>query len=374
MPKKGKSSNGLFTEFEPNMSDKEIDTLLDQIPETPDAKGEEIASPKKGGKKLAIIDDLLNSASKAATKTNISRIDINQIQPNIKNETLYPIDKLRELAESISTFGLFDPLLVVRVENNKYRLVSGHKRYYAIKLLIEEGNESQKEVLCNIVSFDDLDEELALIQANALNRERTPEIIQKEIECLSVNYDSRKAAGQNNGPKRDWIAKNVGLSPRQVTNYLNAGESDLTLTTVKEAATKGKDTNWEKQGKQPKTKKEREAIYCLVAQLFGDDISSGESTEDLKKRLKIETVLNDGKKFSGKTSGIECATNGTEYNIGWGTAAKIVKEFAPAPDLENRAIRELISSIEDCISKVATDESVNYFRKILFEIKQKFNM
>ena len=47
-------------------------------------------------------------------------------------------EEMAELMESISTFGVINPVIVRRTDNERYEMISGHRRKYAcLKLGIE---------------------------------------------------------------------------------------------------------------------------------------------------------------------------------------------------------------------------------------------
>ena len=78
----------------------------------------------------------------------IERIEIDKIIPNIKNE--YSIDGIEELKFSILHNGLKQNLEVTDNGNGTYSLLSGERRYTALKELISEGHEQFSLVPCLI--------------------------------------------------------------------------------------------------------------------------------------------------------------------------------------------------------------------------------
>lgn len=78
----------------------------------------------------------------------IERISIDRIIPNIKNE--YSIEGIDELKFSIQHNGLKQNLEVTDNGNGTYSLLSGERRYTALKSLVDEGNEQFKLVPCLI--------------------------------------------------------------------------------------------------------------------------------------------------------------------------------------------------------------------------------
>jgi len=56
------------------------------------------------------------------------------LEPEIAVRTVGDEDKFGEMLESIKTYGLIEPL-VVTPEEDKYRIIAGHRRYLALKAL-----------------------------------------------------------------------------------------------------------------------------------------------------------------------------------------------------------------------------------------------
>lgn len=75
----------------------------------------------------------------------IERISIDRIIPNNKNE--YSIEGIEELKFSILHNGLKQNLEVTNNGNGTYSLLSGERRYTALKGLVEDGYEQFSLVL-----------------------------------------------------------------------------------------------------------------------------------------------------------------------------------------------------------------------------------
>ncbi|KAF8818285.1 ParB/RepB/Spo0J family partition protein [Rickettsia endosymbiont of Cardiosporidium cionae] len=71
--------------------------------------------------------------------TNQCFVDINDIEPNLLQARKYfDKDKLQELANSITSNGLIQPIVVTEVSDKKYQIIAGERRYRACKLLSME--------------------------------------------------------------------------------------------------------------------------------------------------------------------------------------------------------------------------------------------
>ena len=64
-------------------------------------------------------------------EVEIQKIEVNPFQPR----TYFNEETLRELASSIKELGVIQPITVRKLENNKFQLVSGERRFRASKLI-----------------------------------------------------------------------------------------------------------------------------------------------------------------------------------------------------------------------------------------------
>lgn len=71
----------------------------------------------------------------SSTSSAVSNIDINLIEPNPwQPRTEFDNEKLEELAESIKSMGIIQPLTLRKLSDNKYQLISGERRLRASKM------------------------------------------------------------------------------------------------------------------------------------------------------------------------------------------------------------------------------------------------
>lgn len=165
--------------------------------------------------------DLLNNNSKPTQdkEENIKRFKITQI--NIKklvpsNNNFYSIDKIEELKNTIELLGLQQNLVVKKIENGMYKIISGHRRYYSMLSLYEEGNKNFEYVPCKVEEEDELKNDLRLIITNSTARELTDweKIHQaKRLKELLTEYKEREKIP---GRVRDIVADILNVSATQV--------------------------------------------------------------------------------------------------------------------------------------------------------------
>lgn len=149
---------------------------------------------------------------------NLQNIDIEKIVPSEKN--FYGMRDIEELVEDIKINGLYHNLVVVPYED-KYKIVSGERRYHALKKL------GYKKVPCQVrKDISEVDSEIMLIQANAKTRELTHEEKMKQIERLEELYKEKRKNGEKLvGKTREIIGKDLGLSGSQVGKYQKINKS-----------------------------------------------------------------------------------------------------------------------------------------------------
>ncbi|WP_124042053.1 ParB/RepB/Spo0J family partition protein [Clostridium perfringens] len=197
------------------------------------------------GKKFSISEGMLNGISKNVKKVEeieakdnfkVEYIDIENIKRNEKN--FYDIVDIEELAEDIKLNGLNHNLVVRKLDNDKFELISGERRYTALNKLVKEGNKTFALVPCKVIEANDTDAEIILIQANAQTRELTEVEKLKQVQRLKELYKIKKANGEKvTGKVREIIANDLKLSPTQVGRYEKINSS--LIPELKNALEKG---------------------------------------------------------------------------------------------------------------------------------------
>lgn len=177
-------------------------------------------------KKFSISENMLNGISKNTSKVatleakenfKIEYIDIENIVRNEKN--FYEVTNIDELVEDISINGLNHNLVVRPIDNELYEIISGERRYTALKELVNNGEDKFKKVPCKVATLNDLDSEIVLIQANAQSRELSESDKRIQVRRLTELYNMKKKKGEKVGKIRELISKDTGLSTSQVGRY-----------------------------------------------------------------------------------------------------------------------------------------------------------
>ena len=131
--------------------------------------------------------------------------------------------KLAELMESIQANGLLEPPTVVPTGGGKYRLISGHSRMNAVRLLAAYKDTAVAErfqrVLCRVLpSMTTEQEECAVIEANR-QRVKSPALLAEEAERLTKIYIKRREAGEElPGRIRDRVAEAMKVNKTKLAN------------------------------------------------------------------------------------------------------------------------------------------------------------
>lgn len=156
----------------------------------------------------------------------IRLIPLDAIKANDKN--FYEIAGIRNLAESISIVGLLDPVRVVAAEDRGYRLVSGHRRLAAYQLLRDEAHGMEFDKIPSIImsKLDTLDEEFALLTANATARELSYADKLQQEKAMRETLLAMKAQGRKlPSGLSQYIADSMGVSRNEVSRMHTVNEN-----------------------------------------------------------------------------------------------------------------------------------------------------
>ena len=143
--------------------------------------------------------------TQATASEELSEIDIDLIEPNsLQPRTNFDNEQLENLAQSIRANGIIQPLLVRRLDEGRYQLIAGERRWRA----------AQKAELRRVPAIirdipDDKILELALIeniQRQELNPIEEAQAYKKLIDTLGLT--------------QEMVAQRVGRDRTFITNYI----------------------------------------------------------------------------------------------------------------------------------------------------------
>lgn len=167
---------------------------------------------------------LADSGVKPDTKTEkqIELISLDLIVPNEKN--FYSVEGIDGLANSILLCGLQQPLLVRQMPGDESQVViiSGHRRYTALKKLVEEGHEELRDVPCIVEQTADEPDaltELKLILANSDTRKISSADMATQVEKIEkLLYDLQQQGYSFPGRMRDHVSQICKVSAGKISN------------------------------------------------------------------------------------------------------------------------------------------------------------
>lgn len=228
-------------------------------------------------------------------KNKIVELKVTEVEPNIKQARKeFNYKKLEELAESIKTFGVVQPIIVAKKDTH-YEIIAGERRWRASKLAN----------LKTIPAIIKEDEELENVHISII------ENVQREnLNAIEKAQGYKDAIEKYNMTPEDF-AKKIGKSKSSITDVLeilNLDERVIELARKENLSEAGCKMLLEIEDKE---KQYEMALYIL---------EDGLSVEEAKKRLKL------AKKISKNTPKIdihefrEIEEKFTNY---FGTKAKI---------------------------------------------------
>ena len=172
--------------------------------------------------KIASVDELLCVPKVVgSTEIEVAKIHLFKDHPF----KVLDDEKMHELVESIMLNGVLTPVIVRKIENGEYEMISGHRRLFAIKQI---GFDTIPAIIKN---YSDDEAVLAMVDSNLQREEILPS---EKAFAYKMRYDAMKRQGQRNdltssqiGKKLwadDQLAKDVGESRNQVHRFMRLTE------------------------------------------------------------------------------------------------------------------------------------------------------
>ena len=166
-----------------------------------------------------------NLKSNENVQEEIVEIEINQLE-NFPNHPFKVLDEgLEELQMSIKESGITTPLIVRKLENGNYELVSGHRRKRACELL---GITKLPCIVRNLTRDE------AIIQMVNTNIQRESILPSEKAFAYKMKYEAIKHQGKRNdltstqlGSKlrtNEEMGKDIGESREQIRRYIRLTE------------------------------------------------------------------------------------------------------------------------------------------------------
>lgn len=173
--------------------------------------------------------DMLNKNSRPGDdelpKARFRTKDISIFKIYRNEMNFYKVADIEELKNNILMNGLQQPLELVEkpCEDGEYRIVSGERRWEALKALVAEGHKEFEIATCKLATPQDDDEEqIEIISANAYRTKRVADVVEEE-KRLKASLERMRAAGRkikgydlDSGRLRDTVAAMMGVSRTKV--------------------------------------------------------------------------------------------------------------------------------------------------------------
>ena len=148
---------------------------------------------------------LLSETPATAANEELREVDIDLIEPNnVQPRTRFDETQLDELAQSIKTNGVVQPILVRKTDGGRYQIVAGERRWRAAQ---RAGLQRIPSVIRDVP--DDKMLELALIE----------NIQRQELNAIEEAYAYKRLIETFN-LTQETVAQRVGRDRTFVTNYL----------------------------------------------------------------------------------------------------------------------------------------------------------
>lgn len=241
----------------------------------------------------ALIDDAetMKEIAPAINEIEIAKIEVNPFQPRSN----FDEGSLNELATSIREIGLIQPLTLRKIDEDKFQIIAGERRFRAAKIaglkrvpayvrhaeddgmlemaLVENIQREDLDAIEIAFSYNRLIEECNLTQenlsdrvgkkrstiANYLRLLKLPAVIQKAIRDKEISMGHARAL------------VNVGGHDSQVAVYEQIIKNDLSVRKVEELV---RNLNEEKTTQEKKTKSKYPKAYQSVKDELSEILSS----------------------------------------------------------------------------------------------------
>lgn len=149
---------------------------------------------------LISTETVQTSGSQSIGEIEISRIEANPNQPRRE----FSEEALQELADSIKELGIIQPITLRKMENDKYQIIAGERRFRASQLA------GKSTIPAYILKADDEDTmEMALIE----------NIQREDLNALEIALAYQQLIEQHN-LSQEQLSKRVGKGRATIANFL----------------------------------------------------------------------------------------------------------------------------------------------------------
>ncbi len=165
-------------------------------------------------KQMARVEAAMEDTAVISQYQSLSVREIIMNPDNIAAEQDTP-ESIEALADSIATCGLIHPLVVSKIAEHQYMLLSGERRYKAITTHLD-----WQHIPCCVYTLDDVD--LQTVITNSANLETRDYTVAERLRLyqqLETALQNLKAKGKYKGGIGRGIAKIMGVTEQQIWKY-----------------------------------------------------------------------------------------------------------------------------------------------------------
>ncbi|NOW85340.1 ParB/RepB/Spo0J family partition protein [Clostridium beijerinckii] len=158
-----------------------------------------------------------NKKTEKIARFKTIQININELIPSEENFYSVNEEELKNLKDSIEIFGVQQNLVVKKLDSGMYEIIAGHRRYLALKKLVEEGKQQFAHAPCKVENEEDsIKDRLLLLITNSTARQLTDWEKTQQAEKLKELLTEYKKKEKLPGRVREIIADILNTSPTQV--------------------------------------------------------------------------------------------------------------------------------------------------------------
>ncbi|MDY0409926.1 nucleoid occlusion protein [Virgibacillus soli] len=137
----------------------------------------------------------------------VIQLPVDQIQPNrYQPRHLFNEEKIAELAQTIHTHGMIQPIIVRKIADDNYELIAGERRWRAVQLLewetvpviIREMNDTQ---IASVALIENLQREELTVIEEAI----------AYVKLLELHQITQEALAQRLGKSQSTVANKIRL-------------------------------------------------------------------------------------------------------------------------------------------------------------------